>query len=623
LDLCIDENIENFFYISSSEIFDDIDTPTESSTPKATTKNGQILISGEQICKFYQTEFDVNVTIIRVPFLYDDRGSDSLLTSVLTKLKNNQPVLLPGGEDDVCDFLHIKDVASFIRSALEEETESDHYINHLSSGKIITLDEFATILRDFFPSARFSFPSERKAHTKPLVVDNARKQYGWSPLHNVALDLPELYDRLINGLPEEKASAGRGLIEFYQTSRIIKWIELIGGALLMQYLSDFTSTLIQFKFVDFRLLFVVIMGSVYGIRFGLFAALLASLSILFTWYKLELDWALLTYNIGNWFPFVVYFAAGAITGYVKDKKENEIEYEKSQTNLIFEKYQFLYGVFNEISILKDEFREQIFRSRDSFGKMYNISQELNALNADEVFIKALTVLEDVMSAESIAIYSVDSSSNYLRLEVNSPSLNGEASKSIELSNLPALKETLSEGIIFQNKELLPDYPAYAAPIMNQGKPAALVAIWHASFDQFSMYHYNLFKVITGLIQDSLARASLFKDANISKNYLPETNILNTPAFIEAINIRTEMKKNKISDYQLLKFEAGQQTPTEIDKIITTNLRSVDIVGVWENDYYVVLNRADADEIEAIKNRLGKSGINTDIVDNQEFLHRIT
>ena len=170
---------------------------------------------------------------------------------------------------------------------------------------------------------------------------------------------------------------------------ILKWVELIGGVFLVQFLSQMTGTLIQFKYVDFRLLFVVIMGSIYGIKTGLYAAVLVSISILYTWVQLGFDWALLVYNVGNWLPFALYFTAGLITGYYHDKSENQILNAEKQTRLISDKYTFLYGVFNDIRKLKDEFRERLLGYRDSFGKIYTITKELDQLQEHSIYLRAI------------------------------------------------------------------------------------------------------------------------------------------------------------------------------------------------------------------------------------------
>jgi len=402
----------------------------------------------------------------------------------------------------------------------------------------------------------------------------------------------------------------------------LKWVELILGAGLVHYLSELTTTLIQFKYVDFRLLFVVVMGSLYGIQSGLWASLLVSLSILYGWYQLDLDWALLVYNVGNWFPFALYFLAGLITGFSRDKTESALLHEQKQSNLIYEKYVFLYGVFDEIRKLKDEFREQLIGYRDSFGKIYSITRELDASQEQAVYFRALGIIEDLMQNYSIAIYSLDG--DYARLEVNSYALNDKISKSLKLSDFPELLHHINRGVIFQNTALLPNFPAYVAPVLNNSYPfnvpVAIVVIWSVKFDQYSTYYLNLFKVICGLIQDALVRAAAFMDLNYEKMYVPATKILTPEAFMDILRIRADMKKNKVTDYQLLKVAGLKQSWPEIYSKISEGIRSVDIVGTLnDGTCYILLTQADQTTAQYVIERLAMLGIQSDLVNVNEFL----
>jgi hypothetical protein len=349
-----------------------------------------------------------------------------------------------------------------------------------------------------------------------------------------------------------------------------------------------------------------LMSMVYGLRIGLIAAILAGLSILYTWSQLGLDWAILAYNIGNWFPFAVYFAAGVVIGYTRDKKETEIDNEKKQTSLIYDKYKFLFEVFEEVRILKDEFREQLLGYKDSFGKIYTVTRKLEALHEEDVFVNALSILEDLMSNDTIAIYSLDTTMAFARLEVNSLSLNEKIDKSLKLEDFPEIMKSIENGEVFQNTSLFASYPAYVAPVYNDKTMMALVVIWKAKFDQYSMYYYNLFKVISGLIQDSLARASSFKKANLEKMYLPSTKVLTPEAFVDVLKRRVYMKKDKIANYQLLWVERGGRSVPELYAQISGAIRSVDIVGMRnDGNLFIVLPQADPTAIEEIIKRLKK------------------
>ena len=619
LELSVSLGVNRFFYVSTSEVFGDAELVEEDVEPKPVSLNGQLLFASEGICDFFHHKFDLPITVIRTPFLFDEFKTDLFFFDLIEKSSQAKEVVIPAKEDLLCDFLHIKDLADFIRRVLEDDFSPQFETVNLSSNKPISFLAFTEMLREFFLDTKYSFSGENEISTRAMVGNEISRKYGWAPLHSLDQDLPGIIERY----PVKKTIGTPGLlkrgINFYRSTKIIRWFELFLGAILMQFLSDFTGTLVQFRYVDFRLLFVVLMGSVYGIRFGLYASVLASLSILYTWYELSINWALLTYNIGNWFPFFVYFVAGVVTGYYRDKIENE----RTQKELIYDKYAFLYRVFNEISDLKDEFRQQLIRYRDSFGKMYKITSELDSLQPEAVFYKSLTVLEEVMANNSIAIYSIDPTKKFLRLEVNSQQLNGNIAKSVKLADMPELVESIEKSEIFQNQELLPEYPAYAAPIYKDNVPTAFVMVWEANFSMFSKYYFNLFKVVTYLIQDSLSRASLFREATSDQNYVTSTHILRPGAFKEALLIKSKMKQSDIANYQILKIEHGDSSPEEMYATITKGIRTADLIGLWDDgNYYILLNQADNRSVDDIVKRLATYEITSECVDSHEFVKNL-
>jgi len=282
--------------------------------------------------------------------------------------------------------------------------------------------------------------------------------------------------------------------------------------------------------------------------------------------------------------------------------------------LIHEKYEFLYNLYDEISSIKDRLRDQLVGYRDSFGRFFRVANELNELDEDNIFLKALEVLEDLMKNNKIAIYSIESTGNYGRLEVKSTELEQQVPRSLKLSDLSLALEVLKEGSVFQNSELLPNYPSYIAPISNQGKLIGLVIIWEAKFEQFTMYYLNLFKVLTGLIQSSLVRAATFKNAQIEKLYIPSTRILKPDPFKQSLQIRKKMRRNKVADFQIIRIEKGVNGWEELYKQLSKGIRDDDIAGLMEeNDSYcyVLLAHAEIKNIGIIKDRLHNLGLKSE------------
>jgi hypothetical protein len=477
-------------------------------------------------------------------------------------------------------------------------------------------------LNYYFPKVSFSFIADESTTptAQKIEVKAAKEIYQWNPQHKLIKDLPSLFQ-----IDIEKPARRKILAEKFRAFTIsyrpyLVWGEVILGAFLTHMLTVWTNTIIEFKYIDYRLLYVVIIGSTHGLLFGVLAALLAAVSGAITWYRIGLDWALLIYNVESWIPFALFFLAGGVTGYVHDKKDNEINFERQQTELIHEKYEFLYNLYDEISSIKDRLREQLVGYRDSFGRFFRIANELNELDEDNIFFKALVVLEDVMKNNQIAIYSVESTGSYGRLEVKSTGLEQQIPRSLKLSNLSEALELLKEGTVFQNIDLLPNYPAYIAPISNQGGLMGLVVIWEAEFEQFTMYYLNLFKVITGLIQSSLVRAAIFKNAQIEKLYIPSTQIMKPDPFKQSLKIKKKIRRNKVADFQTIRIEKGGKGWNELYEQLSKGIRGDDIVGVLdENDThcYVLLANAGIENIGIIRERLHIIGLEIEYIEELE------
>lgn len=623
LELSQKDNVARVFFISSSEIYAGSLEKTEESEPNPQTVNGHFLYAAEQLCKMYQQSFGLNVSVLRVPFVYACGEKDTLLYQLLESAQTKNTVAFPANKKVVVDFLHADDVAQFIYNAIDEDYSPELLFVNLASSDQMTFADLQKLLSSHYPKTKFLFDDEglRMLSTCALNAKKAKQIYNWIAEHELKTEIPFIVKEINKPLSRKSKPLDRIRTEIDQRQRILRWIELFGGAWVMHILNQFTDTLVQFRFVDFRLLFVVLMGSIHGIRFGLLAALLAGISIFYGWYQSGMDWALLLYNVENWLPLALYIIAGSTTGYQRDKKENQIAFHNKQLELMDEKYNVLYGVYADISRIKDQFRDRLLGYRDSYGRIYEITQELDTYRDEDVYLKALSILENLLSNNNVAIYTLDQKSQYARLAVNSKTLNSDISNSLALSDYPEIVKDISKNNVFQNINLLPKYPAYAAPISNNGVNIALVIIWGADFDQYSTYFLNLVKIITGLIQFSLVRATLFQTANMDEQYVSGTKILKTEAFKEILDVKLQMRNNHIADFKIIEVERGRSNWKNLESTIRKGIRSTDYIGLLEDDAcYVLLSQANESNFSIIIERLEKLGLKCKDVDESGILY---
>ena len=622
LEYAMQTSVQKFILISSTEVYGDAMDLDEDKTPEPTNAFGQILLNAENLCGIYASQNNISASIIRIPLIYGPDEEYSIISELIFQSNKKKNVDIPFHKLSHCNFLHIEDLHSLIRSILNEE-DSVNYAVMNAAAEDINYFFLSQQLQIQFPKVSYHFLDESDvvAGQKRTILKNAKTIYGWNPDHHLLEDIPELV-ACMQSHPQTSSSLLLRIKPFLGRMRpFLVWIEVILGAFLMHMITIWTSTIIEFKVIDYRLLFVVLIGSIHGLLFGIIAAILAASSAIIAWNNIGLDFALLIYNVENWIPFTVYFLAGAVTGYVNDKKENDLRFEKYQTELIHEKYSFLYALYNEISSIKNRLREQLVGYRDSFGRFFRIANELNELDADNIFYKALEILEDLMKNDQIAIYSIEPTGHFERLQVSSKTITRNIPKSLRLEAFNEAIPQLKAGDVFQNKDLIPNYPAYIAPIMNADMLIGLVILWEVEFEQFSMYYFNLFKVITGLIQSSLVRAATFENAQYDKMFLKGTRIMRPDAFKQTLSIRNKMRRNKVSQFQILRILRGDEPWETLSEKISRGIRSEDTIGILEekpDECYVILANATVENIDMIQDRMKKNGVDAEHITDMEI-----
>ncbi len=148
--------------------------------------------------------------------------------------------------------------------------------------------------------------------------------------------------------------------------------------------------------LDYRLLFVVLIGTLYGFL-ALVAALLASVGLAasyFTQYGYTFQG--LFYEPSNWLPFIAYFVVGAVCGYVQLRNSEAIRAERDQNELVRNRNTFLTQLYHDAIEDKRAYRRQIVGRHDSFGKIFAVTQELDVLNPRDIYRKCCELLGEIL-----------------------------------------------------------------------------------------------------------------------------------------------------------------------------------------------------------------------------------
>ena len=537
--------------------------------------------------------------LIRISNLYCPGFEDSFFIRALHCVQNNQTFQLSGQPDTTCDFLHVDDLALFITLALDKVITG---VVHLAYGEPCTYEDAVSQLQTCLPELQILYLGDRV--TRPsLQCAQAKLNTDWVPRHRWITELKAIY-----------AGSSPNTQKFDHRQRISKSLHrLFGSALPLVELLIFgvmaegllrvSQTNMTFRFLDYWLLYVILMGNMHGRPIGIMAGVIACIGYGANWVLAGNDLYLLLYNNDNWLPLIMYLLSGGAFGYLHDKNIESMESMHREKEQRDEESEFMQTMYKQVDADRNSLQEQVMRFRDSYGRIYAITRELDTLQPEQVFLSTLDVLEDVMQNHSVALYSCNGNSSFARLVVHSRSMDA-LPRSMDMRSFPLMLDLHARGETFANTQLEPGYPAFCAPLMQEGCAIAMIALWDVPFEQQTLYRQNLFSVVSGLVQSAMVRA-LNYFGSAQDMYINDTHILANKAFRATLGVYSQMRKQHASAYLLLNVISMDNNTTieEYDRRIGRAIRGTDIAGQMDNGkIYALLPQAGLENMPQIEKR---------------------
>ena len=602
--------IKQFVYVTSDESLLDVDNSASI-----------IYRSAEEICRYYASNYSIEFKIINSANLISGVYRDDYWCRIFESLEKKEKVILDAAEDEVADFIDIEDLAIFLQRLfdswdIEESTPGVENL-YLKSGGRTTYGRIRDILWDYYPDADISFKNAKISSRKIYGPDIARNNYGWFTHIDAAKELGsyvEEYRKRYNRKPSITEKLAKRL---KLNSRFMMIIELIGGAGLVELYNSAASASVQFRMIDVRLLFVVLMSSVYGTTIGGIAALMSIASLVWAYYKQGSNGLLIFYDPGNWIPFILLLVAAAVCGYVKQRKDEEVEFVRGENRTISAENDFISQLYKEAMEYKDHYKRDLIGSRDGFARIFDVVQRLSTTVPEEIFAESIPVMEDVLDNRTIAIYTInDPSARFARLSVSSQAISSSLKKSINLDEYRDVLDRLEQNEIWFNSDVQEGFPTYITGIRADGMISVLIMIYHVEYLQVNTYYTNLIKILSGLMENFIIKAWEYQSAVAAKTYIEGTNITRTDYFKQQLKIQREMEENKLTTFRLIRIMREGRTLSQIDEMFRSKTRNNDIVGLGDDEnIYLLAAQVDESSQEIVLNRFRSMGLTCDIVEN--------
>ena len=562
----------------------------------------------ENLCREYAKLYKTTVKIIRSPYLYSEQYEKDFLNTVFREISAEQKITFQEDESQRMFFLSMQDLAELMYKIFDNWDEKEEILN--------IADVFDHCFKDLGDKLTELCPHLKVSYARYSIMENMLKddkiiryKYGWFPKISILEELPELYEHYQerNNIKAGRLDIIKHILSKYKT--VVRAVEFAAFFILFELLNGIAGNQAQFKMIDLRLLFVVLFGSMYGINYGIAAAAAESLSLIRAFEAEGSSWYVLFYEPSNWIQFIFYFAVGAICGYIRMKNKNNVQFIKEENDLLQEKFLFTREMYQEAIEDKNLYKKQILGSKDSFGKIFDITRKLDVIQPQELYIETIRVLEDVLENKTFGLYTLNRENGYGRLETASAQVQGNYPNSIKLSEYSAAMEELENGNVWANREFLENYPMYMAGVRKNGELVMLICIQQVSREQMSLYFLNLFKILSGLVETSLLRALEYQKAVEYRQYVKGTHILKTEYFEERLKVQHDMREQKLASYVLLKVEYSEMSLQKADEILRSKVRENDVWGISESkELYVMLVQTDKEALPNILARLKQAGL---------------
>lgn len=575
------------------------------------TDRGILSSAKEKLCAFYSKNSSLDIKVVQIPYLYSGTYEKDFLYKIFERINKKKTVILDDMPMTKMHFMSMSDLSKLI-SRLIDNWKCQSGILSVGDDFMLNFSDFEAKMHILIPEARFEYTKTEESGNLEINNKGVRNEYGWFAKISILEDLEEEYDRYLVSKQEKDVTFWDKVKKWLEEhSLFIKISELILLFLLNELLIRITNSSVIFSIVDFRMAYIVIIATVHGLKFGMAAAALSGISWLYAKVSHGMSVMTIFYEPTNWLAFVFFFLVGALCGYVKLNSENKIRHVNEQNKLLVDKLVFTREIYEDTYKEKRDLKKQIIGSKDSFGKIFDITRKLDTVAPQVLYLRIMETFEEILENKNITVYSVNKLSTFGRLEVASRDIINNVSRSISTETYSEIIEKIKGGEIWRNTELRADYPMYAAGIYRGEELVLLIFIWHVDIDQRSLYYVNLFKILRDLVQMSLLRAFDYNQAVYEKQYIENTRIMSVAAFNEVLENYRSLAEKKVSTFILLELDPEGQALSEIDKRLVGKVRANDFIGVAEDGKIrLLLSQASSKDLDFILPRF--EGFNIEV-----------
>lgn len=581
-----------------------------------------IIQSLEDLCAYYRSERGLDLLVVRSPFLVCPEVPSDYLHRTFEDAERRGAVVLKNGQGQVVNCMCVERLADLLLALFVDWREELELVD-LIPPQGVAAEDVARDLRALFPKAQVSLGtgSPDVVHV-PEGGNAARDFYHWDAGPNPLSQLRACYARY-DAVREARTSVRARVVDWIDSHHtLVIALEVAVGAALAHLAQAQLASAVQFRSIDVRLLYIVLISIAYGVGPGLAAAALMCVSLAYSYLASGMDLASLFYWYENWLPFLLYLALGGIVGYVHTKQSEENDFLRSRYDRVSDRLAYVEDLYRDSLRVKDTYRSELVQSKNGFGKIYEVVQRLSVFEPREIFLQSIPVIEDVLSCDSVALFSVDEKSpDFARLQVCSQAVRPVTPTTYDLVRIPQVMDALATDDVWFNSTFDETLPDYVACVRDHGKLRTLITLRNVTFEQMNGYYMNLIRIMARLMENFLVKAWEYESSQSDKAYLDDTIIMRTASINERLAYCRTMENQHLGTFRLLCIHTHGETVRELDQALRRYVRTSDYLGLGtDGNLYLLALQVDDDTEHFLLKRFRDLGWDCEFVrDDREAL----
>lgn len=610
--------IKRYIYMSTIDVYDNAfeGLVDEESTANPTATRTLAIRNGESITLSYNQKNSMQTAVFRCSDIYGFCNDKFELMGFCTKLyidivDMKEPVI---DNHRMHDYIHINDVANGIYKAATKAILSYTIYNICTCKRISEIQTLKLITELTGVPANVIYRGDTALTYASYSIVRVASDIGFAIKYSSEEYFRQYLIQLSNIKKSLIARQKRGLFNKLLTRSIISiygWLLPYIGTIcifaIIQLIVSVTKDYTYVASIDFYLLYVILIAILFNKSQTILALLLCIISrLLFTYGVDSFSNILIDYRLYAW--MLQLLVTGLGISYVRSGSRQKVMDNKEEIKSLNAELAEINAISYSNLNIKKIYESRLLSYNGSFVKVCNIISRLDNLEPDRVIFEAVNVVSEILDSDDVVIYKVERKKNYARLAASTPSSTHIGIKSAPLASFNDVYEEIFKDSIYINRSMDSTKPLLAGGIFIDASLEAIIMLWSLPFENNTLYHVNMFKVLLKLITQALFQSQLHIEESRLSRYVRDTSILTEKSFVKILEIQKQGSSTNLADYYLLEIIRNELTDKELDSKISPLLRDQDYLGLIKDKLYLLLTNTNEYEAQFVIKRLDKMGV---------------